>query len=111
MLLRPSRHETDASSNIRSRHPSRFASRFAVAPASSLQLAYQLTKRAAAFVGYDFLYITSVVRPGDNIDRVLTPAGLPLPSGPGIATARPGGGINSTDFYANAVSFGLKFQY
>jgi hypothetical protein len=85
--------------------------RFAVAPATSLQVAYQMTKHASVFMGYDFLYISSVARPGDNIDRVLDPAGLPLPSGPGIVAARPAGGIKGTDFYVNALTMGLSFTY
>lgn len=85
--------------------------RFAVAPATSIQVAYQLTKRASVFMGYDFLYISSVVRPGENIDRVLDPAGLPLPTGPGVVAARPAGGIKGSDFYVNALTMGLSFTY
>jgi hypothetical protein len=85
--------------------------RFAVAPATSLQVAYQMTRHASVFMGYDFLYISSVVRPGDNVDRVLDPAGLPLPSGPGTVAARPAGGIKGTDFYVNALTMGLSFTY
>jgi Putative beta barrel porin-7 (BBP7) len=85
--------------------------RFAVVPATSLQVAYQMTKHASIFMGYDFLYISSVVRPGENIDRVLDPAGLPLPTGPGVVAARPAGGINGSDFYAHALTMGLSFTY
>jgi hypothetical protein len=85
--------------------------RFAVAPATSLQVAYQMTRHASVFMGYDFLYISSVVRPGENIDRVLDPAGLPLPTGPGTVAARPAGGIKGSDFYVNAITMGLSFTY
>src|SRR5205814_1458473 len=44
--------------------------RFAVGLPSQLLLGYQVTDGLSAFIGYDFIYITSVARPGDQIDVV-----------------------------------------
>jgi Putative beta barrel porin-7 (BBP7) len=85
--------------------------RFAVSPASQLLLGYRVTKNATAFIGYEFLYISSVVRPGENVDRVLDPAGLPLPSGPGAVTTRPFRGLIGSDFYVNALSVGMSINF
>jgi hypothetical protein len=85
--------------------------KFAVLPAGSIQVAYQVTKYMTAFIGYEGLYLSDVVRPGANVDRVLDPQGLPLPEGPGVATARPSRGFETDDFWASAVQFGLGFRY
>jgi hypothetical protein len=87
--------------------------RFGVVPSGTLNLGYQLTDHLRASVGYNFLYWSNVVRPGDQIDRAVNPTALPTNLGPGVVTgpARPSFQLRDTDFWAQGVSFGLEFRY
>ena len=91
------------------------SSQFAVVPEVNLNFGVRLSPWASIVVGYSFLYISSVARPGDQIDRVINPtqssaitgsfpAGL---SGP----ARPALSIHDTDFWAQGLNFALELRY
>jgi hypothetical protein len=85
---------------------------FAVAPEVSLKVGYQLTNNIRAYVGYNFLYISSVVRPGDQIDRVLDVNQIPpFSAGAPPAPARPLVPFHTTDFWAQGLVAGLEFRY
>ncbi len=82
---------------------------FAVAPEVGLQLGYQFTQHLRGFVGYNFLYISNVVRPGNQLDSTvnLTQFGGTPPVGP----ARPAPLFNQSDFWAQGLTFGLEFRW
>lgn len=88
---------------------------FAVVPEVGVKLGFQLLPRVKAYVGYDFLYISSVVRPGDQIDRTIDIGQIPFfanPSPPNTTgTIRPVVPFRTTDFWAHGVNFGLEFKY
>jgi hypothetical protein len=86
---------------------------FAVLPQANVAVGYQVTRHLRASVGYTFLYCSNVVRPGDQIDRVVNPTLLPTNLGPGAAspTARPAFAFHDSDFWAQGISFGLEFRY
>ena len=65
--------------------------RFAALSETTIQIGYQWTKCIQTTVGYNFLYLTSAARVGDQV--------------------QPAGGINATDFYANGITFGLSCRY
>jgi hypothetical protein len=65
--------------------------RFAALSETTLQIGYQWTKCIQTTVGYNFLYLTSAARVGDQVQPV--------------------GGINATDFYANGITFGVSCRY
>src|SRR4051794_20088600 len=71
-----------------------------------------LTDRLRATAGYTFQYVSDVVRPGDQIDRGINPVQAPaitgVPNAPLTGPARPAPLINSTDFWAHGVNFGLE---
>jgi hypothetical protein len=46
-------------------------SQFAVVPEVNLNFGVRLTPWASIVVGYSFLYVSAVARPGDQIDRVI----------------------------------------
>lgn len=78
---------------------------FAVGLPSQILLGYQVTEHMNAFVGYDFIYITNVVRPGQEVD-------LAMQTNPATGTAvRPSGAIHTSDFWANSLLAGLSFKY
>jgi len=52
--------------------------RFAVIPELGVKVGYQLTDHIRVYAGYNFLYASSVVRPGNQIDPVINRAQLPL---------------------------------
>ncbi len=87
--------------------------RFAAVPEVGVNVGWQATDWCRLFVGYNFLYLSSVVRPGDQIDRVLDVTQIPnfgasaLPTG----QARPAALVRDTDFWAQGISFGMEFRY
>ena len=87
---------------------------FAVAPEVGLNLGYQVTDHLRAFVGYNFLYWSNVIRPGDQIDRVLDvnqiPRFAPVPLPP-VSTPRPLPLFHDTDFWAQGVNLGMEFKW
>jgi hypothetical protein len=89
--------------------------RFAVIPEVNLNFGVQLTRHMRARFGYSFLYVSSVARPGQQIDHVINPTQSPALTGnPGAAlvgAARPGLPVASTDFWAQGLNFGLDFTY
>lgn len=92
--------------------------RFAVVPEVGLDVGYQLTSQWRALVGYNFLYLSDAIRPGQKIDTTLDSTQIPqfLPPGtpiPVTATAtRPAGLIRpDTDFWAQGLTLGLEFRY
>ncbi len=74
-----------------------------------LNLGYQFTNHIRGFVGYNFLYWSSVVRPGNQIDPVVNPNLIPPSSGGG--PARPAFNFNGTDFWAQGLTFGLDIRW
>jgi Putative beta barrel porin-7 (BBP7) len=89
---------------------------FTVVPELQLRLGMNLTPSIRAFVGYEFFYVSNVVRPGDQVDRVLNFTANPAVNGvvappPLMGVARPAPMFNQNDFWAQGVSFGLQFRY
>src|SRR5262249_48659808 len=86
---------------------------FAVISEAGLGVTYSITHRIQAGVGSNFLYWSSVVRPGDQIDRNvnITRAALPLigstPTGPVAPLPR----FDRDDFFAHGVSFTLGLSF
>jgi hypothetical protein len=87
--------------------------RFAVVPEVELKVGYRLTDQLRVFVGYNFLYWSRVVRPGDQIDRGLDVNRIMnfLPPQPPVAEPRPAVPFKQSDFWAQGVSVGLEFRY
>ncbi len=101
--------------------------RFAVVPEVGLTLGYQVTDWMRATVGYNFLFWSNVVRPGDQVDRVLDITQIPnfnvTPIGNGqfiapngsVITAlnptRPVVPLKDTSFWAQGMTLGLEFRY
>nr|WP_275944984.1 BBP7 family outer membrane beta-barrel protein [Bradyrhizobium sp. dw_411] len=88
---------------------------FAVVPEAQVQLGYRVTGAFRIFVGYDFLYINNVVRPGNQIDTTLNLSGNSKISGVTPATlvgaARPAPQINGSDFWAQGAKVGASYAF
>jgi hypothetical protein len=86
---------------------------FAVVPEVGVNVGVQLAPQLRAWVGYTFLYISDVARPGEQLDPVLNPGLVPTdatfgtPGGPAL----PAPLFNTTDFWAQGINFGMEFRY
>jgi hypothetical protein len=97
----------------------RFArDRFAVVPELTLTAGYFLTENVQVTLGYNFLYWSSVVRPGDQIDRNLDVTRIPnftlrtpVPAVPGAPGAHPGVLFKDTDYWLQGLTVGLRFTF
>lgn len=86
---------------------------FAVLPEGTIKFGFRLGDSGRLYVGYSFLYLTDAVRPGDQIDRTLYPAQVPLVSGTGPVSAsdRPARIFTHSDFWVQGVVIGLETRY
>jgi hypothetical protein len=86
---------------------------FSFVPEIGFNVGYQFTQNLRGFVGYTFLYWSDVVRPGEQIDRVVNLTQIPsnVGAGPIVGPARPAPMINATDFWAQGVNFGIEVRF
>ncbi len=86
---------------------------FAVIPEIGLNLSVQLTSHIKAHLGYTFLYLSNVARPGAQIDPQINVNHVPIdfaygtPGGP----SRPAFEMNGTGFWSQGINFGVEFTY
>ncbi len=88
---------------------------FAVVPEMNLNVGFRLRPWASVIVGYSFLYISSVARPGDQISHVINPTQSSAisnyfpanPTGPAL----PGLNVHNTDFWAQGLNFALELRF
>jgi hypothetical protein len=73
--------------------------RFAVAPGLQLNMGYQFTPFMRGIIGYNFIYLSSVARPGNQIDNTFD--GVNHPNVP----------MTNTSFWSQGLNFGLQFSY
>jgi hypothetical protein len=88
--------------------------RFAVVPEVGATVGFQVTEWCRLTMGYSFLYWSSVVRPGDQIDRVIDVTQIPNFNVPGArptGQARPAPTLHDTDYWAQGINFGVEFRY
>ena len=88
-------------------------SRFAFVPEVGLKAGYNITDNIRVFVGYDFLYWSSVVRPGDQIDTSLDQNKIPnFGTTPVQANqVRPVVPFRTSSYWAHGVNAGIEFRY
>lgn len=86
---------------------------FAVLPAVEIRLAYQVIDGIQVHVGYNFLYLSSVMRPGEQIDSTLNPAQVPTFAQfvRGDIAPPPLVPLRKTDFWAAGLDFGIEFRF
>jgi hypothetical protein len=90
-------------------------SRFAVVPEANVNLSYAVRSWLTLTAGYSFIYISSVARPTDQLDRVLNPSQIPGISGQPATTvvgeARPSYPGSASSFWAHGVNLGVKVEF
>jgi hypothetical protein len=87
-------------------------SKFSFVPEQDLNLNLAITPYISARLGYSFIYWTNVVRPGDQITRVVSPT--LVPSDAAYATGgpnEPGNLFHTTGYWAQGLNIGLDFHF
>jgi hypothetical protein len=79
---------------------------FAVLPEAGVKVGGQFLPRAWWYVGYQFTYLSDVVRAADQLDRVID-----LNQTAGDSFGRPRVPFNRTDFWVQGVTVGLEWRY
>ncbi len=87
--------------------------RFSVVPELTLMAGYQLLDHVRIFGGYNVMGWTSVVRPGDQIDRNLDETEIPnFPSGQKpVSGNQPQVPFRTSNFWAQGLNFGIEVRY
>jgi hypothetical protein len=83
--------------------------RFALIPQVDVKLGYQLFPSLRLTVGYNFTYVSNVIRPGDQIDLNVNTtqiAGLPL-VGPAVPTAS----LDDTSIWLQGFTTGIDMRF
>lgn len=85
---------------------------FAVVPEIKVGLGCQITKNLSFHANYNFLYVSDVLRPGEQVSRRINPAnvlgGIPPPPGP---PNDPRARMESSDYWAHGVGVNLKIKF
>lgn len=88
-------------------------SQFAVVPEGMFKVGLKMGDRGRFYVGYNFLYMSDVVRPGDQIDRTLNPNQIPLIARgvPFTGPERPVPTLVRTDFWTRGLMIGFEARF
>ncbi|HUR53759.1 MAG TPA: BBP7 family outer membrane beta-barrel protein [Gemmataceae bacterium] len=86
---------------------------FAVVPEGTFKVGLKSGDRCRWFCAYNFLYLSDAVRPGDQVDRVLSASQVPLFTGVPASglNDRPRAAVNRTDFWVQGVVIGFEGRY
>ncbi len=95
--------------------------RLAFVPEGGIKVGFQATQHCRLFVGYTFMYLSDVVRPGDQIDTRVDLRQVPItnfitggPALPGVLmppATLPSVTMKRSDFWAQGVNFGVEFKF
>lgn len=97
-----------AASNLGTFHRDRFS----VVPEVTVQVGYRLSPAWQIYLGYNFLYWTNVLRPGEQIDRVVDLTQVPnAPSVPFSGQFRPRPLFRQSDLLVTGLQFGLEWRW
>jgi hypothetical protein len=80
---------------------------FAVVPQVKVKVGYAITPGVELTVGYDFLYDSNVIRPGDQINRNIPKGQTFQQDNTTGSLTSPARLFRTTGFYAQGVSFGI----
>jgi hypothetical protein len=87
---------------------------FAVVPEADFKIGYNITRNIQGFVGYSFLYLNDVLRPGTTIDHSLNLTQVPIAAGfPNtlVGPSAPNFSFTRSDFWAQGINFGVQFKF
>lgn len=82
--------------------------RICVIPELTLNLAYHVSSNVSVHVGYNLLWMSSVVRSGDHIDRSVNLSQVP---GPVVGPNLPAFEFDSTDYWVQGINLGMNWNF
>lgn len=88
--------------------------RFSVVPQLGLNIGYQVNNHLRVFAGYNVLYWSQVVRPGDQIDTTIDVTQVPNSNLTGVLPTgqnRPRVPFKETDLWVQGITLGMEFTY
>lgn len=86
--------------------------RYAVIPEFSFSIGYQITSHIRANIGYDFLYVSTIARPGDQIGFSATNTTIAINGQPTTVQAnQPTFSYTDTDLWAQGLTAGFSIRY
>jgi hypothetical protein len=82
-------------------------------PEFGVTLGYTFCGCVRAYVGYNIVFVSSVVRPGDQLNALVDPLQIPtnLAFSPQATEERPVGPFERSDFFAHGLFLGAEFRY
>jgi Putative beta barrel porin-7 (BBP7) len=86
---------------------------FAVIPEFTLNVGLNVTRRVSVFAGYNFMYVSRVIRPGNQINPVVDSSTIPFSATFGESGHTPAVQrlFAETDFWIQGANFGLSVRY
>ena len=84
---------------------------FAMVPDVQIKIGYAITPRLRATIGYDLLYYSSVLRPGDQLSHSIPKGQTFQQGGTNSSATSPARFSETTDFFAHGFSFGMEFRF
>ena len=98
---------------LKSNIGSRTTDSFTVVPSIELRVSCFVRDNIRIHVGYDFLYMSNLIRPGDQIDRNIDPRQVPTfqDFDPTVNASQPKVFLKHTDFWAQGLDFGLEIRF
>ncbi len=87
--------------------------RFSVVPEATFNVGYMLNPAVRVFAGYNFMYWSNVIRPGDQIDRVVDVTLVPNPPAgvPSSGQFRPQPLFRQSDLWVQGVQLGVELRW
>jgi hypothetical protein len=90
---------------------SRSSTVLSVVPEVGVKLGYDVTPSIRLTLGYDFLYYSNVVRPGNQIDRNLPKGQIFEQGGTSVSATSPAALFRKTGFLAQGLSTGVSVRF
>jgi hypothetical protein len=86
---------------------------FAVVPEFGLNLSVQVTRLLTCTIGYNYLYVSDVLRPGDQLNARINSTLIPIGQNYGARFGPPSPGLpfNSSNYWAQGFNFGFAVGY
>jgi hypothetical protein len=85
--------------------------RFSVVPEATLNVGYWVTPGFRAYVGYNYLFWSNVLRPGEQIDRTVDLTFVPNAPRVPFGQNRPLPAFKQADLWAQGLQFGLEARW
>jgi hypothetical protein len=87
--------------------------RFSVVPEATFNVGYMIAPAVRVYAGYNFLFWSNVVRPGDQIDRTIDVTFVPNPPAnvPPSGQFRPQPTFTQSDLWVQGVQLGVELRW